>query len=264
MKTLWLPILICTLMGIKTIVGDFGLDVIKESLIPKETEGETAKEDSKHPADNSGTTEDRGRLINRILNDYDKRNYPTNTTLKFGLALINVDIDEDRHTLEAQSWLRMVWNDPRLSWDQKEYDVGIVRLPSDEVWKPDMTLYNSADHFGMVKCWGSNVLVYSNGDVLWVPPCHLSGFCNTDKLSTEPYGPLQCMLKFGSWTFNSHFLQLELYKGKMEADLTDMWKNNWDVTENVASIEEKYYSCCTEPYGSIMFNITVQRHHHCH
>jgi len=46
--------------------------------------------------------------------------------------------------------------------------------------------------------------------VLWVPPCHLSSFCQND-LTHRPYEPVTCFLKFGSWTYDDHIADLNLY-----------------------------------------------------
>ena len=43
------------------------------------------------------------------------------------------------------------------------------RLPPDKVWKPDIVLFNNADGNYEVR-YKSNVLIYPDGEVLWVPP----------------------------------------------------------------------------------------------
>ena len=44
-----------------------------------------------------------------------------------------------------------------------------LRLPPDKVWKPDIVLFNNADGNYEVR-YKSNVLIYPDGEVLWVPP----------------------------------------------------------------------------------------------
>lgn len=100
-----------------------------------------------------------------------------------------------------------------MKWDPTEYGgADIVRLESNEIWKPDVTLYNSADPVNMINCWESNVLIYSTGKILWVPPCKMTSQCHYN-LKKNPYGEQTCTLKFGSWTFDGNILDLGLYNG---------------------------------------------------
>lgn len=85
-----------------------------------------------------------------------------------------------------------MWNDYQLQWDEADYGgIAVLRLPPDKVWKPDIVLFNkyvlimksksifiylnfvyfyySADGNYEVR-YKSNVLIYPNGEVLWVPP----------------------------------------------------------------------------------------------
>jgi len=207
-----------------------------------------------------GDVGERQRLINFILNEgYDKRNYPTNMTVKLGVALINVDIDERKSTLEADVWIKMMWSDKRLAWDESEFDVSVLRMRPSEIWRPDTTLYNSASPFEMMKCSDTNTLIYPTGDVLWVPPCHLSALCNLT-LNTDPYGPQSCVLKFGSWTFDGISMDLQIYNNETQADVSDLWSTTqWNVVSNNSTREVKYYDCCTEPYVSLTYNLGIQR-----
>lgn len=103
-----------------------------------------------------------------------------------------------------------MWSDKRLAWEQSEFNVSVLRISPGEIWIPDTTLYNSATYFELMKCTDTNALIYSNGDVLWVPPCHLSANCNLT-LNTDPFGPQKCILKFGSWTFDGLSQDLQIY-----------------------------------------------------
>lgn len=203
---------------------------------------------------------ERQRLINYIFSGgYDKRNYPTNMTVQLGLALLKIDIDERKSTFEADVWLKMMWSDKRLAWDKSEFDVDVLRMSSGEIWRPDTTLYNSATLFEMMKCSEANTLIYPNGDVLWVPPCHLSAHCNLT-LNTNPYGPQKCPLKFGSWTFDGLSMDLQIYNNETKADATELWDTTqWSLISNDFKREVKYYDCCPEPYVSLTFNVGIQR-----
>jgi len=227
-------------------------DTIKKS--------EKVSKPKKFSSHDIGEIGERQRLINFILSEgYDKRNYPTNMTIKLGVALLKVDVDERKSTLEADVWIRMTWSDKRLAWDKSEFDVPVLRMRAEEVWRPDITLYNSASPFEMMKCTETNTLIYPNGDVLWVPPCHLSALCNLT-LNTDPYGIQTCILKFGSWTFDGLSQDLQIYNNETKADVSDMWQTtDWNVVSNNYTREVKYYDCCTEPYVSLTYNLGIQR-----
>jgi len=111
----------------------------------------------------------------------------------------------------------------------------------------------------MMKCSETNTLIYPNGDVLWVPPCHLSAICNLT-LNTDPYGPQACLLKFGSWTFDGLSMDLQIYDNKTEADVSNLYQTTqWNIISNNCTREVKYYDCCAEPYVSLSYNLGIQR-----
>lgn len=88
----------------------------------------------------------------------------------------------------------MQWTDTKLKWDNSSYGgisvirvsadevrltaqitrsinqnlIALLSLPSNQIWQPDLTVYNSAepnivDHFAK-----TNKLIYYGGTVLWV------------------------------------------------------------------------------------------------
>ncbi|ODM89456.1 Acetylcholine receptor subunit beta-like 1 [Orchesella cincta] len=207
-----------------------------------------------------GTLEDRTKLVAKLFKDYDKKINPDNITVKFGVSLINFHIREDRDVMDSYVWLRYVWTDPRLQWNKEEYGgTEVIRFDADMVWKPDITLYNSADPVNMINCWQSNVLIYSSGEILWVPPCKMTSHCHLT-LRKEPYGEQVCKLKFGSWTFDGFVLDIDFYKGNKTIDLSDMSNSSgFEVLSTTAEKTNKYYSCCKEPYPDVTFNMTIKR-----
>lgn len=49
--------------------------------------------------------------------------------------------------MKSNVWLRLVWSDYQLQWDEADYGgIGVLRLPPDKVWKPDIVLFNKYDH----------------------------------------------------------------------------------------------------------------------
>ena len=53
------------------------------------------------------------------------------------------DMDEKKSIITVDSWMRMGWNDSALVWDPDKFDgVLTMHFESDELWKPDILLYN--------------------------------------------------------------------------------------------------------------------------
>ena len=62
--------------------------------------------------------------------------------VKLGMALLHIDIDEAASTMTVDAWIRMIWNDEHLSWDKKEFNVSQLHFSDEELWRPDIMLYN--------------------------------------------------------------------------------------------------------------------------
>lgn len=84
-------------------------------------------------------------------------------------------------------------------------------------------LFNNADGNYEVR-YKSNVLIYPNGEVLWVPPAIYQSSCTID-VTYFPFDQQTCIMKFGSWTFNGDQVSLALYNNKNFVDLSDYWKS---------------------------------------
>lgn len=51
--------------------------------------------------------------------------------------------NEKNQIMKSNVWLRFIWTDYQLQWDEADYGgIGVLRLPPDKVWKPDIVLFN--------------------------------------------------------------------------------------------------------------------------
>ncbi|XP_037079583.1 acetylcholine receptor subunit beta-like 1 [Pollicipes pollicipes] len=159
--------------------------------------------------------------------------------------------------MKSNVWLRLKWQDYQLMWDESDYrGIHVLRLPPDKVWKPDIVLFNNADGNYEVR-YKCNVLVHSNGDVLWIPPAIYQSSCTID-VTYFPFDQQTCVMKFGSWTFNGDQVSLELYEYKEFVDLSDYWKSGtWDIVEVPAYLNYKNQTSPKET--DITFWITIRR-----
>ena len=73
------------------------------------------------------------------------KNWTDPVTVKMGMALIHMDLDEKNSVLEIDAWMRFTWQDEFLTWSTEEYDgISQVHLNRWDIWRPDIHLYNNA------------------------------------------------------------------------------------------------------------------------
>ncbi|CAB1334560.1 unnamed protein product [Coregonus sp. 'balchen'] len=139
--------------------------------------------------------------------------------------------------------------------DYNQYPgVKTLRFTTDQVWIPDILLYNSA-HDKFDATFKTNVLVNSSGFCEYLPPGIFSSACNVD-VRWFPFDIQRCELKFGSWTFDGWLLDLQM----KEADLSGYMSNGeWDLLGVPGDRHEIFYECCTEPYSDVTFVVTLRR-----
>ncbi|XP_066584590.1 acetylcholine receptor subunit beta-like 1 [Prorops nasuta] len=208
-------------------------------------------------------SEDEERLVRDLFRGYNKlirpvQNMTEKVHVKFGLAFVQlINVNEKNQIMKSNVWLRFVWTDYQLQWDEADYGgIGVLRLPPDKVWKPDIVLFNNADGNYEVR-YKSNVLIYPNGEVLWVPPAIYQSSCTID-VTYFPFDQQTCIMKFGSWTFNGDQVSLALYNDKNFVDLSDYWKSGtWDIISVPAYLNTYHGDFPTET--DITFYIIIRR-----
>ena len=62
---------------------------------------------------------------------------------KINFLIVYYFQNEKNQIMKSNVWLRLVWNDYQLQWDEADYGgIAVLRLPPDKVWKPDIVLFN--------------------------------------------------------------------------------------------------------------------------
>ncbi|GIY92187.1 acetylcholine receptor subunit beta-like 1 [Caerostris extrusa] len=151
-----------------------------------------------------------------------------------------------------------VWSDYQLRWDEADYGgINVLRLPQIKFGSLTSSFFNKSfrnpsqprereteskiqlpNTRGSVCADGnyevrykSNVLIYPEGQVMWVPPAIYQSSCTID-VTYFPFDQQKCVMKFGSWTFNGDQVSLKLYNDNYWVDLSDYWKSGtWDIVE---------------------------------
>uniref|UniRef100_A0A3Q2YL13 Cholinergic receptor, nicotinic, alpha 11 n=1 Tax=Hippocampus comes TaxID=109280 RepID=A0A3Q2YL13_HIPCM len=147
------------------------------------------------------------------------------------------------------------WFDHYLQWNQSEHPgVKNLRFTTDQIWTPDILLYNSADD-DFDSTFKTNVLVNSSGYAEYLPPGIFMSTCNVD-VRWFPFDVQKCVLKFGSWTYDGWLLDLQMN----EADISGYMPNGeWDLIGVPGARNEVFYDCCKEPYPDVTFMVTIRR-----
>uniref|UniRef100_A0A8B9LUI6 Si:ch211-39a7.1 n=1 Tax=Astyanax mexicanus TaxID=7994 RepID=A0A8B9LUI6_ASTMX len=200
-------------------------------------------------------------LLKNLLKDYNPMERPVANdsqplTVVLSLSLVQImDVDEKNQVLTTNIWLNMRWYDHYLQWNQSEYPgVKNLRFTTDQIWTPDILLYNSADD-EFDSTFKTNVLVNSSGYCNYLPPGIFMSTCNVD-VRWFPFDIQKCELKFGSWTFDGWLLDLQM----SEADISGYMPNGeWDLVGVPGSRNEIFYDCCKEPYPDVTFVVTIRR-----
>ncbi|XP_077284488.1 nicotinic acetylcholine receptor alpha4 isoform X4 [Arctopsyche grandis] len=163
-------------------------------------------------------------------------------------------------------WVEQSWYDYKLRWEPKEYGgVHMLHVPSDHIWRPDIVLYNNADGNFEVTL-ATKATIYHQGLVEWKPPAIYKSSCEID-VEYFPFDEQTCVLKFGSWTYDGFKVDLRHMDEQagsnvvaVGVDLSEFYMSvEWDILEVPAVRNEKFYTCCDEPYLDITFNITMRR-----
>ncbi|XP_024085593.1 acetylcholine receptor subunit alpha-like isoform X1 [Cimex lectularius] len=219
-----------------------------------------------------GGNPDAKRLYDDLLSNYNKLVRPVvNTTdvlrvcIKLKLSQL-IDVNLKNQIMTTNLWVEQSWYDYKLRWEPKEYGgVQMLHVPSDHIWRPDIVLYNNADGNFEVTL-ATKATIYHQGLVEWKPPAIYKSSCEID-VEYFPFDEQTCVLKFGSWTYDGFKVDLRHMDEKQGSnvvevgvDLSEFYMSvEWDILEVPAVRNERFYTCCDEPYLDITFNITMRR-----
>jgi len=121
-----------------------------------------------------------------------------------------------------------------------------LRLPSDKIWTPDVMSYTNIN---MEKRPVVNVVVSSDGSVLWVPPTVYHTPCT--QMESVDNGPqYNCSIKLGSWTYDGEYLDLTVGAEDF-LDLSYFTETTYKIVSATAERHSVIYECCPEPYIDI-------------
>jgi len=208
----------------------------------------------------------RDKLRSHLLTPYKKNVHPVKNHLDtvrvdLGMALIHLNLDEMKSVLEVDGWMRLNWTDEYLRWDPQEFkNLSQIHFGPEEIWKPDIQLYNNADGNNLQHYGSTHFLVFHTGVVLWVPPAKFRSFCKID-LRLWPQEAQSCKLKFGSWTSHGSQIDLGLFHNMSSVERLNFYTENkeWDVLSSYATRNTNKYASVPETYPDVTFTFILQR-----
>ncbi|KAM8718115.1 hypothetical protein ACLKA7_004771 [Drosophila subpalustris] len=196
---------------IKTLISGRGLLLFRIGLlilvgilisVPGASSASEDNADSSNSNSNISTIE---RLQMNLFINYDENAQPTvggqPTNISLGLNVNYIDIDELNGKITLHCWLNARWTDEQHSWNAREYDnITKVHLSGHKLWKPQITLFNSAVEEGNFLV-STQLILSSDGTVLWVTPAVYTAYCSLN-MRNWPYDRQTCKLKIGTWSLN--------------------------------------------------------------
>ncbi|PAV59737.1 hypothetical protein WR25_23714 [Diploscapter pachys] len=171
-------------------------------------------------------------------------------TVDVGASLIRIiDVDEKV--------------DFKLRWDPQVWGgVKKLHIPADQIWLPDLVLYNNAAGDPDITIL-TDALVTYDGTVFWQPPAIYKSFCSID-VTWFPYDRQTCEMKFGTWTYTGRYVDLKqlpkeevVLKKKGDDDIEYMEKGmdlsffyssaEWDLISLTSERHSMLYTSCCGP-----------------
>ncbi|XP_052796238.1 acetylcholine receptor subunit beta-like 1 [Mya arenaria] len=181
-------------------------------------------------------------------------------TIDFSIQLSQIiSVDEKNQIMKTNVWLQVYWTDYQLTWDPKNYGgIQALRIRPEKAWTPDIVLFNNADGNYEVS-YRSNVIVYPDGKVNWIPPAIYKSSCTID-VQYFPFDEQRCDMKFGSWTFREDQLNFTFYMNMNSLDVTDYLKSGtWDILDSPAKIERVPHPVTGEMKTMVIFTFRLRR-----
>jgi len=208
----------------------------------------------------------RADLRDNLLKNYKKlvhpvKNHRDTVRVDLGMALIHLDLDEMKSVLEVDGWMRLNWTDEFLRWEPSEYEnLTQIHFGAEEIWRPDIQLYNNADGSNLQHYGSTHFLVFHTGVVLWVPPAKFRSFCKID-LKLWPQDAQSCKLKFGSWTSHGSQIDLGLFHNMSSVEQLNFYTENkeWEVLSSFATRNTNKYASVPETYPDVTFTFILHR-----
>ncbi|XP_068991942.1 neuronal acetylcholine receptor subunit alpha-7-like [Neodiprion pinetum] len=179
-----------------------------------------------------------------------------------------IDFDDSTNTFTLQAWLELYWWDENLAWYSKPYasDVTALKVSSDEIWKPPISLYNSADDG------------YNRENIIPKTRCILNLFghmvcralvkfvshCASD-YRYWPFDRHNCTMFVGSWIYKEKDIRiiqdLDQTFNLTESTFYDFIPNNeWKMLSIDSASRLDGFPKFNYTFPTIVYSVIIERH----
>ena len=137
-----------------------------------------------------------------------------------------------------------------------------ITLLSNQVWKPDLELYNAAER-PIIFDTNGGLQLYSNGTIYYSRPTKYSFSCKLN-LRYFPFDTQNCEMTFGSWKYSKKTLDLKPFNEtdtiKNISVSPSFSHNEWNIIDVSVVHEDIEYLCCPgDYYPNSVFTISLKR-----
>ena len=142
-------------------------------------------------------------LIQKNYNKNVRPLYQTNIEFEMSVNQL-VNIDEKNEIMTSSCYLKMKWQDTRMSWDTNTFNVDQILVPATSLWLPDAYVINTAEASGFVSITSSNYALINSEGVIYLV-INLSALktrCSIN-VSGFPYDNQTCTIVLGSWQYDN-------------------------------------------------------------
>ena len=120
------------------------------------------------------------RLIHELLDNYDNRvPHDDYITVEHGVNILQKNLCPHQQQLEVKGWVTMMWQDLRLKWNSTEWGIREIWVPYQELYIPDIALYNGVGPVTFHHPDKTNfAVVEPDGNIIWVYAVTFITACN--------------------------------------------------------------------------------------
>ncbi|XP_077998131.1 neuronal acetylcholine receptor subunit alpha-9-like [Glandiceps talaboti] len=155
------------------------------------------------------------QIVTDTFADYDTGLRPvkqddTVTEVTIDVALLHiVQMENKKQVLNALIEQVMFWTDDYIQWNASDYGgVDKIVVPANQIWTPDIQIYNSVDDAITDSSDKIRAVIRSNGTVtLSWRPMFVEVACRVS-VRSFPFDTQICELVYGSWTYDNDQLDL--------------------------------------------------------
>jgi hypothetical protein len=202
-----------------------------------------------------------GVYDNRVRPIFDFNNY-VNTT--FSVKINSLEFfKQPEEKIKFNVELDLYWNDEFLRWKPRKFEnVTSINVNPDNIWIPDIELYNSGD---FPELWTKDLeaTLDFRGNVYLPIPVLLTFSCNLE-LENFPFDRQSCSMEFGSWKFSKRYLDVrvinETLTRRSVVDYEGFYHNEWNIIDAYGITEDLEYLCCPgEIFPTSTLTIELER-----